>query len=88
MKKVRFWGLDVHVERIALVIPEPDGEVRSLWMIPDREESIRRLVKKVGPPERLQACYEADPTGYAFYWRSKAKPGPNGGTDTNARASY
>jgi transposase len=69
MKKVRFLGLDVHAETIAVAIAEPDGEVRSLGIIPNREESIRRLVKKLGPPERLQACYEAGPTGYVLYWQ-------------------
>ena len=69
MKKVRFLGLDVHADTIAVAIAEPDGEVRSLGIIPNREESIRRLVKKLGPPERLQACYEAGPTGYVVYWQ-------------------
>ena len=64
MKKVRFLGLDVHAETIAVAIAEPEGEVRSLGMIPNREESIRKLVKKLGPAEQLQACYEAGPTGY------------------------
>jgi transposase len=27
------------------------------------------LVKKLGPPEGLQACYEAGPTGYVLYWQ-------------------
>lgn len=69
MKKVRFLGLDVHADTIAVAIAEPDGEVRSLGIIPNREESIRRLVKKLGPAERLQACYEAGPTGYVVYWQ-------------------
>ena len=30
MKKVRFLGLDVHAETIAVAMAEPDGEVRSL----------------------------------------------------------
>ena len=30
MKKVRFLGLDVHAETIAVAVAEPDGEVRSL----------------------------------------------------------
>jgi hypothetical protein len=54
MKKVRFLGLDVHAETIAVAIAEPDGEVRSLGIIPNREESIRKLVKKLGPVEQLQ----------------------------------
>ena len=48
MKKVRFLGLDVHAETIAVAMAEPDGEVRSLGIIPNREESIRKLVKKLG----------------------------------------
>jgi hypothetical protein len=34
MKKVRFLGLDVHAETIAVAVAEPDGKVRSLGMIP------------------------------------------------------
>jgi transposase len=26
-------------------------------------------MKKLGPPEQLQVCYEAGPTGYALYWQ-------------------
>src|SRR5215472_695295 len=69
MKKVRFLGLDVHAETIAVAVAEPDGEVRSLGIIPNREESVRKLVKKLGAAEELQACYEAGPTGYALYWQ-------------------
>jgi transposase len=56
MKKVRFWGLDVHAETITVAIAESEGEVRSLGTIPNREETIRKLVKKLGPPELLRAC--------------------------------
>ena len=72
MKKVRFLGLDVHAETIAVAVAEPDGEVRSLGIIPNREESVRKLVKKLGPVEQLQACYEAGPTGYVLYWQLTA----------------
>ena len=72
MKKVRFLGLDVHAETIAVAVAEPDGEVRSLGIIPNREESVRKLVKKLGPAEQLQACYEAGPTGYVVYWQLTA----------------
>jgi transposase len=68
-EKLRFLGLDVHAETIAAAIAEPDGEVRSLGMIPNRTESIRKLVKKLGPVEKLRACYEAGPTGYVLYWQ-------------------
>jgi len=65
---VRFLGLDVHAETIAVAIAEPDGEVRSLGTIANRAESIRKLVKKLGPPAHLKACYEAGPTGFVLYW--------------------
>jgi len=68
-EKLRFLGLDVHAETIAVAIAEPDGEVRSLGTIPNRLESIRKLVKKLGPVEKLRACYEAGPTGYVLYWQ-------------------
>ncbi|MGH8313058.1 MAG: IS110 family transposase [Terriglobales bacterium] len=68
-ESVRFLGLDVHAETIAVAIAEANGEVRSLGTIPNREESVRKLMKKLGPSERLRACYEAGPTGYALYWQ-------------------
>jgi len=68
-EKLRFLGLDVHAETIAVAIAEPDGEVRSLGTIPNRAESIRKLVKKLGSVEKLRACYEAGPTGYVLYWQ-------------------
>jgi len=68
-EKLRFLGLDVHAETIAVAVAEPDGEVRSLGTIANREESIRKLVKKLGPPEHLRVCYEAGPTGYVLYWQ-------------------
>jgi transposase len=68
-EKVRFLGLDVHAETIAVAVAEPDGSVRSLGTIANRAESIRKLVKKLGPFEHLKACYEAGPTGYVLYWQ-------------------
>jgi hypothetical protein len=67
MRKVRFIGLDVHADTIA--VAEPQGEVRSMGVIPNRPESIRKLVKKLGPTEQLRVCYEAGPTGHVIYWQ-------------------
>ena len=72
MSTVRFIGLDVHAETIAVAVAEPHGEVRSLGVIPNRPESIRKLVKKLGPPAQLRVCYEAGPTGYVVYWQLTA----------------
>ncbi len=68
-EKLRFLGMDVHAETIAAAIAEPDGEVRSLGTIPNRMESVRKLIKKLGPVEKLRVCYEAGPTGYVLYWQ-------------------
>lgn len=72
MKKVRCIGLDVHADTIAVAVAEPGGEVRSLGVIPNRPESIRKLMKKVGPAESLRVCYEAGPTGDVIYWQLAA----------------
>ena len=69
MSKVRFVGLDVHAETIAVAVAETGGEVRSLGVIPNRLESVRKLVHKLGPVQHLKACYEAGPTGYVLYWQ-------------------
>jgi transposase len=69
VKNIRFVGLDVHAETVAVAVAESDGEVRSLGMIPNRPESIRKLVKKLGPARTLRVCYEAGPCGYVLYWQ-------------------
>jgi len=68
-EKLWFLGLDVHAETIAVAVAEPGGEVRSLGTIAYREESIRKFIRKLGPPEQLRACYEAGPTGFVLYWQ-------------------
>ena len=69
MSKIRFIGLDVHADTIAAAVAEPDGEVRPLGIIPNRLESIRKMVAKLGLVNQLKACYEAGPTGYVLYWQ-------------------
>src|ERR1700745_433600 len=68
-EKLRFLGLDVHAETIAVAVAEPDGEVRSLGTIANREEAIRKFIRKIGPAEQLRACHEAGPTGFVLYWQ-------------------
>ena len=72
MSNVRFLGMDVHADTIAIAVAEPGGDVRSLGVIPNRPEAIQKLVKKLGPAEHLRVCYEAGPTGYAIYWQLTA----------------
>lgn len=69
-KSIRYVGLDVHAETIAVAVAEGHrGEVRSLGKIPNRLESVRKLIKRLEPATQLRVCYEAGPTGYALYWQ-------------------
>jgi transposase len=71
-KKLRYLGLDVHAETICAAIAEPDGGVRELGTIRNRAEALRKLIAKLGEPDRLRVCYEAGPTGYTTYWQLTA----------------
>ena len=55
----------MHAESIATAVVAEDGTERNLG-------SIRKLLKKARPLERLQAMYEAGSTGYALYWEYTA----------------
>ena len=74
MSKLRFVGLDVHAETIAVAVAETGGEVRSLGTIPNRLESVRKMIRKLGPvqasaellrgrSDRLRAVLAAHATG-------------------------
>ncbi len=69
MSKIRFVGLDVHADTIAVAVAEEAGEVRSLGSIPNRLESVRKTIGKLAPAGTLKCCYEAGPTGYVLYWQ-------------------
>jgi len=64
----RFVGMDVHADTIAVAVADQD-DVRSIGIIPNRAESIRKLIKKLGPAKTLRVCYEAGPCGYVLYWQ-------------------
>ena len=78
MSKIRFIGLDVHADTIAVAVAEPGGEVRSVGTIP---KSGRRLAQSHGEAglagadssllrsraDRLRRC-----TGDWPHWESTA----------------
>ncbi len=47
--------MDVHADTIAVAVAEPDEEVPPLGIIPNRLESVRKLVAKLGPARQLMA---------------------------------
>jgi transposase len=47
VSKMRFVGLDVHAETIAVAVAESAGEVRGLGAIPNRPESVREMIGKL-----------------------------------------
>lgn len=69
-KDIRYVGLDVDSERAAVAVADSGtAEVRSLGMIPNAADSVKRLVKKLGGLHQLRFCYEAGPHGYGLYWQ-------------------
>ena len=93
MSKIRFVGLDVHADTIAVAVAEPSGEVRSFGIIANRPESIRKLIHKLSPSQQLRVCYEAGPTGYVLYlaahrsWRALRSDRSHSGTRESGRPS-
>ena len=67
MTTVRFAGLDVHKDSIAVAVADSDGSEPSLVCVlaNDTAALIKRL-KKLGKGKRLVCCYEAGPTGYGL----------------------
>src|SRR2546426_11068930 len=66
---LRYLGLDVHAETIAVAVAERGAEVRSLGMIPNDPTAVARLIRQLGARGQLRACYEAGPCGYVLYWQ-------------------
>jgi hypothetical protein len=82
--KLRYVGLDVHVDSITVAVAEEGGEARSLGTIPNTAEALRKLIVRLGPSERLRICYEAGLCGFVLYWcrasrETSVATRPNGG---------
>jgi transposase len=67
MEKLRFVGLDVHKESIAIALTEAGGgEPSVLATIPNDTANLLRRLRKLGPIGSIRCCYEAGPTGYGL----------------------
>lgn len=65
MQKVRFVGLDVHADSIAIAIAEPGrGQPAVLAVIPNDTAMLLRRLRRLGP---LKCCYEAGATGFSLH---------------------
>lgn len=60
-------GMDVSRDSISVAILHPDRDVAVVEKISSDETSVRKLIKRLGRPGGLWACYEAGPTGYDLY---------------------
>lgn len=73
MEKVRFVGLDVHSQSIAIAVGESEGLMpENLATIPNDTALLIKRLRKVGPIGSLRCCYEAGPTGFGLYRDLKA----------------
>ena len=64
-KNLRFVGLDVHKDSIAVAVGDSGREpARLLETIAADEVVLLKTLDRLGPKARLRICYEAGPTGY------------------------
>jgi transposase len=65
MENVRFVGLDVHADSIAIAVAEPGrGEPSGLATIPNDTVMLVKRLRRLGC---VKCCYEAGPTGFGLH---------------------
>jgi transposase len=65
METLRFVGLDVHADSIAIAVAEPGrGEPGVLATIANDTGQLLKRLRKLG---RIKCCYEAGPTGFGLH---------------------
>jgi transposase len=64
MENVRFVGLDVHADSIAIAVAEPGrNEPGVVATIPNDSTMLLKRLRRLGP---VKCCYEAGPTGFGL----------------------
>ena len=68
MNSLRYVGLDVHKETIAVAVAQEGREApTSMGTIRNDPAAVRKLIRQLGGRARLRCCYEAGPCGYVLY---------------------
>jgi hypothetical protein len=62
-KRIRYVGLDVSKETIAVAVAEPDGSVVGYGEIANNPGTVRRLVDTLSRNAAIKTAYEAGPLG-------------------------
>ena len=60
-------GMDTSMREMVCGVLQPGREVPAVERIPNDEESVRRLIGKLGDRRLLSVCYEAGPSGYELH---------------------
>ena len=64
---IRFVGLDVHRDSIAIAVAQRDGQpAESLGTVPNDVPGLIQRLQRLGPVQSLRCCYEAGPTGFGL----------------------
>ncbi|MGH3282185.1 MAG: IS110 family transposase, partial [Trebonia sp.] len=59
--------MDTSMREIVCGVLRPGTDVPAVDRIPNDEESVRRLIGKLGDRRKLSVCYEAGPSGYELH---------------------
>jgi transposase len=63
--KIRYVGLDVHKDSIAVAVADSgNAPAELLRTLANDFGALAKCLDRLGPPNRLSVCYEAGPTGY------------------------
>jgi transposase len=68
MNSIAYVGMDVHQDEIRIAAVESgSGELLREERIRNREDAVRKLMRRMGARHELRCCYEAGGCGYVVY---------------------
>ncbi len=67
MEKVRFVGLDVHKDTIAIAVADADGSPpETVATVPNQLAAVLSALRCLARGAKIRCCYEAGPTGFTL----------------------